>query len=65
VPKLGKKTGFWQAIMSGGGVLLKTFKGARLHSLQKRNTILKESGFDPLDPDMPITVKTPVLSISK
>jgi hypothetical protein len=37
---------------------LKTFKGARQHSLQKRNTILKESGFDPLDPDMPITVQT-------
>ena len=36
---------------------LKTFKGARLHSLQKRNSILKESGFDPLDPDLPITAK--------
>lgn len=39
---------------------LKTFHGTRVHSLQKRNTILKSSGFDPLDPDMPITVKTPM-----
>lgn len=36
---------------------LKTFKGAKVHSLQKRNNILKNSGFDPLAPDMPITVK--------
>ena|GEM_PF-6029304 len=43
---------------------LKTFKGATQHSLQKRNTILKEARFDPLDPDMPITVKTPFLPLT-
>ena len=37
---------------------LKTFKGAKVHSLQRRNTILKDSGFDPLDSSMPIRVKS-------
>jgi hypothetical protein len=37
---------------------LKTYKGAKVHSLQKRNAILKKAGFDPLDPNMPITVKS-------
>jgi hypothetical protein len=36
---------------------LKTFKGGKVHSLQKRNAILKNSGFDPLAADMPVIVK--------
>jgi hypothetical protein len=33
---------------------LKSFKGAKVHSLQARNNLLKESGFDPLDAQMPV-----------